>query len=177
MESSVEVQVDPIAEARVGWSAAGWGSTGLAMANITSIMRVQQILMARINSVLRPFGLSHPRLEVLLVLLARPDGRLPLGKLGRRLQVYPGAVTSAVDRLEADGMVRRVQHPTDRRGTLAMITPRGRKAALQAIEDLNTLVLEPFTPDGAAGEQLFEYLREIRASAGDFDSSDAEPAA
>jgi hypothetical protein len=58
-----------------------------------------------------------------------------------------------------------------------MITPRGRKAALQAIEDLNTLVLEPFTPDGAAGEQLFEYLREIRASAGDFDSSDAEPAA
>lgn len=173
----MDVHVDPIDEARAGWSAAGWGSTGLAMANITAIMRVQQILMSRINAVLHPYGLSHPRLEVLMVLLARPDGRLPLGKLGRRLQVYPGAVTSAVDRLEADGMVRRAQHPTDGRGTLALITPRGRRIARQAIEDLNNAVLKPFTPDGPAGEQLFHLLREIRASAGDLDLQDAEPAA
>jgi DNA-binding MarR family transcriptional regulator len=169
VEDSADVHVDPIAEARDHWAAEGWGSTALAMANITAIMRVQQILLGRINSVLRPRGLSHARLEVLMVLLARPDGRLPLGKLGRRLQVYPGAVTSAIDRLEADGMVRRAQHPTDGRGILAMITQRGRRIALQAIEDLNTLVLEPFTPDGEAGEHLFELLRGIRASAGDLD--------
>jgi DNA-binding MarR family transcriptional regulator len=173
----MEVHVDPIDEAREQWSAAGWGSTALAMANITAIMRVQQILMSRVNAVLRPYGLSHPRLEVLMVLLARPDGRLPLGQLGRRLQVYPGAVTSAVKRLEADGMVRRAQHPTDGRGTLAMITKRGRRIALQAIEDVNYLVLEPFTPDGAAGEQLFELLREIRASAGDLEHLEAASAA
>lgn len=177
MEGSAEVHVDPIAEARDGWTAAGWGSTALAMANITAIMRVQQILLGRINAVLRPYGLSHARLEVLMVLLTGPDGGLPLGKLGARLQVYPGAVTSAVDRLEAAGMVRRARHPTDGRGTLAMITQRGRRITLRAIEDVNALVLEPFSPDGAAGEQLFGLLREIRASAGDLDLVDAESAA
>jgi DNA-binding MarR family transcriptional regulator len=177
MQGTAEPHVDPIAEARDHWNSAGWGSTALAMANITAIMRVQQILLARINAVLRPHGLTHARLEVLMVLRTRPDGGLPLGKLGARLQVYPGAVTNAVDRLETDGMVRRARHPTDGRGTLAVITPRGMRLALRAIEDLNALVLKPFTPDGAAGEQLFELLRGIRASAGDLDFLDAESAA
>jgi DNA-binding MarR family transcriptional regulator len=177
MKRSARVHIDPIAEAREGWTAAGWGSTALAMANITAIMRVQQILMGRINSVLRPHGLSHARLEVLMALLTESPSGLPLGKLGARLQVYPGAVTSAVDRLEADGMVRRARHPTDGRGTLAMITKRGREIALQAIDDVNAVVLEPFTPDGAAGERLFELLREVRASAGDLDLLSAESAA
>jgi DNA-binding MarR family transcriptional regulator len=174
--SNSVVHLDPIEEARDHWIAAGWGATALAMANITAIMRVQQILLARINAVLRPHGLTHARLEVLMVLRARPGG-LPLGKLGGRLQVYPGAVTNAVDRLEADGMVRRSRHPTDGRGTLALITPRGQRVALQAIEDLNALVLAPFTPDGSAGEKLFELLRGIRVSAGDMDLPDVEPAA
>jgi DNA-binding MarR family transcriptional regulator len=177
LEGSTDVHVDPIDEARDGWTAAGWGSTALAMANITAIMRVQQILMARINSALRPHGLTHARLEVLMVLRARPDGALPLGKLGGRLQVYPGAVTSAVDRLEADGMVRRVRHPTDGRGILAVITSSGRRTALRAIEDLNSLVLEPFTPSEAAGEMLFELLRHIRSSAGDLRVATVESAA
>jgi DNA-binding MarR family transcriptional regulator len=177
VEGSEDRPVDPIDEARDGWTAAGWGSTALAMANITAIMRVQQILMARINSALRPHGLTHARLEVLMVLRARPDGSLPLGKLGGRLQVYPGAVTSAVDRLEADGMVRRVRHPTDGRGISAVITPSGRRIVVRAIDDLNDLVLEPFTPRGAAGEMLFDLLRHIRASAGDLGVPTVESAA
>jgi DNA-binding MarR family transcriptional regulator len=177
MRGNTDEYVDPIAEARDGWTAAGWGATALAMANVTSIMRVQQILLGRINTALRPHGLSHARLEVLMVLLTRPKGGLPLGKLGALLQVYPGAVTSAVDRLEADGLVRRAQHPTDGRGTLAMITQRGRRIAQQAIEDVNAFVLEPFTPDGAVGEQLFELLREVRSSAGDLARFESEPAA
>jgi len=177
MDRSRIVHADPIDEARDHWIAAGWESAALAMANITSIMRVQQILLAQINAVLRPYGLSHARLEVLMVLRSLPDGQLPLGKLGGRLQVNPGAVTSAVDRLEADGMVRRAPHPTDGRGTLAILTSKGRKVALRAIEDLNAVVLEPFQPGGAAGEQLYELLRGIRASVGDLDLSDVEPAA
>lgn len=165
-------------EARDGWTAAGWGSTALAMANITSIMRVQQILLAHINAVLRPYGISFARLEVLMVLLLAGgrDG-LPLGHVGSRLQVHPGAVTSAMDRLEADGLVRRVAHPTDGRATLAVITPLGRKIARQAIDDMNARVLEPFEPSGNAGEELFALLRDIRAAAGDFDLVNAEPAA
>lgn len=160
--------IDPIDEARAGWTASGWGSTALAMVNITSIMRVQQILLGQINAVLKPYRISFARLEVLMVLLMAPerDG-LPLGYVGARLQVNPGAVTSAMDRLAADDLVRRVAHPTDGRATLAVITRRGRKVALAAIADMNALVLEPFEPRGDAGEQLFTLLRGIRASAGD----------
>lgn len=141
------------------------------MANVTSIMRVQQILLSQINGVLRPYGLSHARLEVLMALVASSAGQVPLGQLGGQLQVNPGAVTSAVDRLEADGLVRRVPNPADGRGTLATITPRGRKLALSAVEDVNAVVLAPFEPSGVVGERLFELLRDVRDAAGDFDRS------
>jgi DNA-binding MarR family transcriptional regulator len=157
-------------EARQGWTEAGWGVTALAMVNITSIMRVQQILLAQINAVLRPYGISFARLEVLMVLLLVGEGDgLPLGHLSARLQVHAGAVTSQMDRLEDAGLVRRVAHPTDGRATLAVITARGRKVALAAIDDLNARVLEPFEPKGDAGEELFARLRDIRGAAGDLD--------
>jgi DNA-binding MarR family transcriptional regulator len=169
---------DPMDEAREGWTAAGWGATALAMVNITSIMRAQQILLAQINAVLRPYGISFARLEVLMVLLmAGERGGLPLGRLGARLQVNPGAVTSAMDRLETDGLVCRVAHPTDGRATLAVITARGRRLARDAIDDVNALVLEPFEPSGDAGEELFALLRGIRAAAGDLDVVAGDPAA
>ena len=52
-------------------------------------------------------------------------GALPLGKIGERLQVHRTSVTNIVDKLEADGLVRRVPHAEDRRATLAEITRRG----------------------------------------------------
>jgi DNA-binding MarR family transcriptional regulator len=174
--STAATTVDPIDEARGYWVAAGWSSTALAMANITTIMRVQQILLAQINATLRPHQITFARLEVLMVLLASRRGGLPVGKISARLQVYPGAVTNVVDRLEADGLVRRAPHPTDGRGIIATITPRGRKLALRSIDDLNAMVLEQFEPSGAAGEQLFGLLREIRAAAGDLEGPGSEPA-
>ena len=170
------MSVDPIDEARAHWIAAGWGSTALAMANVTTIMRVQQILLAQITRVLRPYGLSHARLEVLMVLRAGPADGVTLGRLGAQLQVYPGAVTSSIKRLESDGLVRRVPHPTDGRGALARITPRGRRIALKAVEDLNAKVLKRFEPSGAAGKELFALLRGIRDAAGDLEPSHSESA-
>jgi DNA-binding MarR family transcriptional regulator len=166
-----------LAGARQGWTAAGWGPTALAMVNVTSIMRVQQILLAQINAALRPYRLTFARLEVLMVLLMddRRDG-LPLGKVGARLQVNAGAVTSAMDRLEADGLVRRQAHPTDGRAILAVITPQGRKLARRAIDDVNAQVLARFEPSGEAGEELFAALRQIRAAAGDLGCAGAEAA-
>jgi DNA-binding MarR family transcriptional regulator len=148
------------------------------MVNITSIMRVQQILLAEINAVLRPYRISFARLEVLMVLLMAGgrDG-LSMGRVGARLQVHPGAVTSAMDRLETDGLVRRVAHPTDGRATLAVITPQGRRLARRAIDDLNAQLLERFEPSGEAGEELFALLRQIRAAAGDLGHVGAESAA
>ena len=90
---------DPIAEAARQWRAAGWDGEADGMAFVTSVVRAQQILLARIDECLTPFGLTFARFEVLMLLSFSP-GRLPLGKIGARLQVHPASVTNAVDRLE-----------------------------------------------------------------------------
>jgi len=45
------------------------------------------------------------------------------------LRVTPRNVTGLVDGLEADGLVARAAHPTDRRATLVSLTPRGAEVA------------------------------------------------
>ena len=94
------------------------------MAAVTSVFRAQQIYLARIDAVLRPLGLTFARYEVLMLLMFSRAGSLPLSKVGARLQVHPTSVTNAVNRLEEQGLISRVPHPTDRRTTLAEITPR-----------------------------------------------------
>ena len=46
-----------------------------------------------------------------MLLLFSRRGSLPMARIGERLQVHPASVTNAVDRLEAQGLVRRVPHP------------------------------------------------------------------
>ena len=93
--------------------------------------------MARLNELLRPYGLTFPRYEALMLLSFTRAGALPLGKIGERLQVHRTSVTNIIDKLEADGLVRRVPHAEDRRATLAEITDAGRAAAKAATEVLN----------------------------------------
>ena len=99
------------------------------MAVVTSIMRLQQVFLARADAVLRPLGLTFARYEVLMLLSFSRRDALPLGKIGERLQVNPASVTNAVDRLEADGLVTRRSNPDDGRVTLAALTPSGRRVA------------------------------------------------
>ena len=56
------------------------------MSAVTSIMRVQQILLARLNEELKPFDLTFPRYEALMLLYLPRRGALPLGKMGDRLR-------------------------------------------------------------------------------------------
>src|SRR4051812_35846544 len=120
------LSIDPIAEARRQWEAHGWGDAAPGMALVTSVMRVQQLLAGQVDAVLRPHDLTLARYEVLMLLTFSRTGALPLGKIGERLQVHPASVTNAVDRLEAQRLVKRAPPPTDRRATLATLTPRGR---------------------------------------------------
>jgi DNA-binding MarR family transcriptional regulator len=159
---------DPIAEAHRQWTVHGWGAVADGMAAVTSLMRAQQIVLGRVDEVLRPFDLTFARYELLMLLLFSRAGALPLNKIGVRLQVHPTSVTSAVDRLEAHGHVRRVPHPSDRRAILAEITEAGRAAALAATEKLNGIVFaDPGLPPGGI-RTLVDLLAQMRRAAGDF---------
>ena len=158
-------RIDPIAEARRQWEAHGWVDAAPGMAAVTSIMRVQQLLMQRIDAVLRPMDLTFARYEVLMLLSFSRSGQLPMTKVGNRLQVHPASVTSAVQRLEAQGFVRRVPHPDDGRAVLARITPAGRRVAARATRALNREVFTDLGVDADTLAGLTTGLDGVRAVA------------
>jgi DNA-binding MarR family transcriptional regulator len=162
------LRIDPIAEARRHWEARWPADPARAMAAVTSIMRAQQVLMARLNDLLRPHGLTFPRYEALMLLSFTRTGALPLGKIGERLQVHRTSVTNIIDKLEADGLVRRVPHSEDRRATLAEITDAGRAAAREATEVLNAAEFGIGALPDRDLERLTGILRGLRVDAGDF---------
>ena len=126
---SEPLSFDPIEEAGRQWRR-HWGPRMVApMTAVTSVMRVQQLWLSRLNEELKTYDLTFPRYEALMLLYFSRSGALPLGKMGARLQVHPTSVTSLVDGLERLGYVERAPHPSDRRTTLATITETGRRVA------------------------------------------------
>jgi DNA-binding MarR family transcriptional regulator len=158
---------DAIAEARRQWEARDWGASA-AMSATTSIMRAQQICLATMDEVLRPFDLTFARYEALVLLAFSRQGSLPLGKMGDRLMLHPTSVTNIVDRLERQGLVSREAHPTDRRTTLAAITDEGRRVVGKATEAVSAsgFALSALSPEEC--DQLTGLLRKMRIHAGDF---------
>ena len=158
---------DPIAEARRQWQVNGWEALD-AMAAATSITRAHQIMLGRINTVLAPYELTFSRFEALALLQFSKAGALPLGKMGERLQVHPASVTNTIDRLEADGLVARVPHPSDRRTTLAEITPLGRRTVEKAAAALAAADFGLAELDSSALRTLARTITTLRRRAGDF---------
>lgn len=158
---------DPIAEARRNWENHQWGSVD-AMAAATSITRAHQILLARINEALAPLGLTFSRFEALALLYFSKSHQLPLGKIGDRLQVHPTSVTNTVDRLEADGLVERVPHPTDRRTTLARLTDEGTRLAAEGAAVLDAVDFGLKGLGSADYQRINDAIIDLRSGAGDF---------
>lgn len=98
----------------------------LSMALLSAAQRVEQ----RIEGALESHGLSLAKLNV-LTMLVESDRPLSLGEIAGRLACVRSNVTQLVDRLEADGLVKRQDDENDRRSVLAVVTDtgRGRQAA------------------------------------------------
>ncbi len=147
-----------------------------AMAAVTSIMRAQQLLLAELDSLLRPHRLSFARYEALILLTFSRRGALPLRVIGERLMVHPTSVTNTINRLVGQGLVVRRPNPRDGRGTLAEITGLGREVAARATADLMAarFGMGDYRTDEL--DQLFTLLRGLRLAAGDFAPGPRPPA-
>lgn len=158
---------DPIREAHGQWMRHGWGEAADGMAMVTSVVRVQQLLMERIDAVLRPLDLTFARYEILRLLSFSRSGPMPMTRLGSLLQVHPTSVTSAVDRLVRQGYVERLRRDDDRRVILASLTSSGLDVVERATTALNEHV---FVRPGLERDDLLrltELLGVLRAGAGD----------
>ena len=144
-----------------------WGGSATAGAAALSVMRVNEILMEELNETLSPFGLNISRYETLMLLTRSGEG-VPLRGIGEYLQVQAASVTNIVDRLEADGLVRREAVPSDRRVALASITRRGGTVAARATSALEARPLSIDALADAELAQVVSLLRKARIRAGDF---------
>ena len=89
------------------------------------LLAVTRATEAELREFLRvKHGTTLPRFDVMAALYRRRDG-VTMSDLSRMLLVSNGNATAVVDRLEADGLVRRSPSDKDRRTVFAALTPEG----------------------------------------------------
>ena len=91
-----------------------------------SLLHAAQAVGDKLEEALGKVGLSMAK-QSALTKLAESGEPLTLGDLAARLSCVRSNITQLVDRLEADGLVRRVDDPTDRRSVRAELTELGRE--------------------------------------------------
>lgn len=166
MSADPKLAFDPIERASDLWTEHIGDSTAMRLA--TSIMRVQQLILAELDAALKPYGITFARYEVLVLLSFSSSGQLPLSKIGERLMVHPTSVTNAMDRLESQGLVRRVADKDDRRRTFAELTPEGKHILAEATEKVMGIDFAIAGLDAKEQDATYDLLRSMRIAAGDF---------
>lgn len=111
----------------------------------------------RRREVSEALGMSFGRARAIRRLARAP---MSMGELATALGIDPPNATVVVDDLEAQGLVRRRSHPTDRRAKLVEATRKGKDMARRADEILST----PPAGLSALSEADLELLRRILAS-------------
>jgi len=160
---------DPILEAYHLWNENGWEDAAAGCTAVTSVMRVHQVLTKRADQILAPIDLTFARYE-LLVRLYFSGESLPLSQLGRQLQIHQTSITSLVDKLEERGLIKRTPHPTDRRSTIARMTPAGRVLTGKAINLLNSELFRDLGLTGGEANLLIGLLMKMRRSWNDIEN-------
>lgn len=103
-----------------------------------NFLDVADQLYERVGSALGEVGLSYPKYEI-LAHLSQAGEPLSLGVLAADQQCARSNITQIIDRLESEGLVRRLPDPNDRRSVLAELTDEGAALARRGAERLDRL--------------------------------------
>jgi DNA-binding MarR family transcriptional regulator len=99
------------------------------------IWRLSATLLSDADKWLSPIGLTFESFSLIVTLRrSGPPYELNPTAFYRESLLSSGAITNRIDRVEAEGLVKRLPDPNDRRGTIVRLTPRGRVLADHAIE-------------------------------------------
>ncbi|MEM8985209.1 MAG: MarR family transcriptional regulator [Pseudomonadota bacterium] len=115
------------------------------MAVIGRVVQLGRKVEQRIQTKLKPYGLTYTDFD-LLATLRRSGGDYCLTptELRQSVLLTSGAMTAALDRIEGMGLIERVRTKPDRRSLAARLTPAGRalldKVLKLRFDDANTLV-------------------------------------
>jgi DNA-binding MarR family transcriptional regulator len=124
---------------------------------ISSLLHAAHALEERLESSLGKVGLSIPKYSVLSELVTAREP-LSLSELAGRLSCVRSNMTQLVDRLEGDGLVQRVDDPTDRRSVRAALTDEGRARQAAGAAEMTRLHEEFDSQIGAQERATLERL-------------------
>jgi MarR family transcriptional regulator, 2-MHQ and catechol-resistance regulon repressor len=104
--------------------------------------------------------LGESDFRVLEVLLHK--GRLPVNVIGPKVNLTPGSISVAVERLVAKGLVSRIECSEDRRVRFVDLTPRGRRVIAPIFQE-HVASMEKVFADLSSDElrQLEQQLKRI----------------
>lgn len=108
--------------------------------SMLGLLRAARNIQDQLEVTLDIVGLSSAKYQALDALV-NAGGSLPLSELAGKLRCVRSNITQLADRLEADGLVKRVDDQNDRRAILAVVTPLGAsrqkagEAAIAALQD------------------------------------------
>jgi MarR family transcriptional regulator, 2-MHQ and catechol-resistance regulon repressor len=109
---------------------------------VKSLQAISKLLQADLQGT----GLGESDFRVLEILLHK--GAQPVNVIGPKVNLTPGSISVAVDRLHSRGLVSRVEDPGDRRVRIVDLTPAGRE-----------LIVPVFRRRAAVLEEVFAVLR------------------
>jgi MarR family 2-MHQ and catechol resistance regulon transcriptional repressor len=94
------------------------------------MLKAMRALMRYAAAGIEGTGLGDSDFRVLEVLLHK--GPLPVNTIGPIVDLTPGSISTAVDRLVGKGLVSRVESAEDRRVRMVALTPRGKDLIVPA---------------------------------------------
>lgn len=110
------------------------------------------------------FDTTLPRFDLMAQLERAPDG-LTMSELSRRLMVTGGNVTGVTDMLESEGLVARIDHPTDRRAYTVKLTAAGRRQFARMAAAHEGWIVELFAGlTSAEQQQMYTLLAKLKRS-------------
>jgi DNA-binding MarR family transcriptional regulator len=130
--------------------------------------RIEGVVRNRLRS---EFATTLPRFDLLAQLEREPEG-LTMGELSQRLMVTGGNVTGITDQLEAEGLVKRGAHPSDRRAFSVQLTPAGKRQFRRMAAVHEQWVIELFA--GWSSEeklQVYALLAGLKRHLGSVDAA------
>jgi DNA-binding MarR family transcriptional regulator len=137
-------------------------ATPKSVERIPAILQTAHALEAKLETTLEQAGLSGAKYSVLSELV-RSGEPLPLSELAARLSCVRSNMTQLVDRLESDGLVRRVSCPTDRRSVKAEITEEGTRRQADGAQRVDELERELASLlSGISGDALKQTIEALR---------------
>ena len=134
----------------------------LEYATLNQLITMGKVVLMALDHRLQPVNLSAPKLWA-LVWINQLEASPAITELADCMSSAKSNITTLVDRLEKDGLVKRIDDPKDRRRVLVAMTDAGQEryeAGMAIFHQLNQEIRDVFQPEDFA--RLKDYLVQLR---------------